>query len=395
MVEGAMPVMVCPVCHSVHLRHVLERRGVPVHQNLPAPTAAAARSCLRGDLRLVQCLTCGFVFNAAFDETLQRYSPDYENAQTHSSAFRSYLEGLIAELIDRYALTGKTIIEIGCGKGEFLSRLCEAGGNTGIGFDPSYVAGRDEVAPCVTIIPDFYRAGRAQTRGDFICSRHVIEHMAQPRQFLEALREAIGDRTDVAVFFETPDLEWILEHRAFWDIFYEHCSYFAMPVLAGLFRACGFQVLRSRRAFEGQYQWLEARPACRSQSAPDWDTAVVARLAESVREFAADCVVRQAGWARRVAALRKLGRCAVWGAGAKGVTFLNTLQLDLDVVPVVVDLNPRKHGRFIPGTAQPIVSPEALREAGVRTVLVMNANYLAEIREAVEALGLELEITSV
>ncbi|MGH7268246.1 MAG: class I SAM-dependent methyltransferase, partial [Candidatus Rokuibacteriota bacterium] len=81
---------------------------------------------------------------------------------------------------------------------------------------------------------------------------------------------------------------------------------------------------------------------------------------------------------------------AVWGAGAKGVMFLNLLDLGPDAVPVVVDQNPRKQGGYLPGTGQAIVPPAALRDHGIRTVLVMNPNYRDEVaatlsREALDA----------
>jgi hypothetical protein len=70
----------------------------------------------------------------------------------------------------------------------------------------------------------------------------------------------------------------------------------------------------------------------------------------------------------------------VWGAGAKGVTLLNALTLGRDVVAAVVDVNPRRQGRYVPGTGQLIIAPADLRRYHVSRVLVMNSNYVDEIR---------------
>lgn len=385
----------CRACGSSHVAEVLCVPKVPVHQNVLAATASEALACTRGDIDLCLCRGCGFVFNAAFDEALMRYAPGYENSQAHSPHFRSYLDGLVAELSRRHHLEGKTVVEIGCGKGEFLSRLCAAAGSHGLGFDPSYVRERDGVAPGVTIVPGRYEAEAGLLVGDLVCARHVIEHLPRPGELLHAIRGAVGDRTGVVVFFETPRLEWILEHEAFWDFCYEHCSYFAMPVLAALFRRCGFEVTDSHPAFGGQYQWLEARPGSPDAAFPPPDIGALAGLARAVAAFAAAFAAASAAWRARVLELASDGPCAVWGAGAKGVTFLNVLGLDARTVPLVVDINPRKQGHHVPGTGQRVVPPAALWAHGVRSVLVMNPNYIEEIRALLQAENLDPELVVV
>ena len=78
--------------------------------------------------------------------------------------------------------------------------------------------------------------------------------------------------------------------------------------------------------------------------------------------------------------LRQDGPLAVWGAGAKGVAFLNVLDPDASLVETVIDINPRKQGGFVPGTGHPIHGVDGLREAGTSSVLVMNPGYAAECR---------------
>ena len=382
----------CPLCQSSDLVAVLRLAATPVHQNVLAPTLAAATGCPRGPVDLTLCRACGFVFNASFDESLLRYSTDYENSQAHSATFRRYLDGIVGSLTSRHALGGKTIVEIGCGKGEFLTRLCAAAGSRGVGFDPSYLAGRDQVPPEVTIVPELYTAAHRCSVGDLVCSRHVIEHLPRPAELLRAVREAQGERPAV-LFLETPRLEWILEQGAFWDIFYEHCSYFAMPVLRRLVERSGFAVTLSCEAFDGQYQWLEARPGRpRDGSGDSFD--LVAWEA-GLRGFGERWAAQQAHWRRQLEALSARGPCAIWGAGAKGVTFLNMLDVNVDTVPVVVDINPRKQGWHVPGTGQPVVAPAALRQHAVRTVLVMNPNYVSEVRAAVDGEDLGVEVVAV
>ena len=129
----------CRLCGAATTEVFIERRGVPVHQNLLMREPWAARNCPRGDLTLCFCHRCGFVFNAAFDVRRLRYSAEYDNTQTTSTFFLEYLQDLARRLITRYDLNNKTIVEIGCGKGELLRLLCRNGQNKGWGYDPSYV----------------------------------------------------------------------------------------------------------------------------------------------------------------------------------------------------------------------------------------------------------------
>jgi hypothetical protein len=91
-------------------------------------------------------------------------------------------------------------------------------------------------------------------------------------------------------------------------------------------------------------------------------------------------------WRRRLARLHREGRrVVVWGAGSKGVTFLNVLGVG-EEVRYVVDVNPRKHGRHVAGTGQRIVAPEFLRGYRPDAAIVMNRIYAAEIRGILERL---------
>ncbi len=93
--------------------------------------------------------------------------------------------------------------------------------------------------------------------------RHTLEHIRPVAEFLATIRRAVGDRRDVVILFEVPDVIRVLEEAAFWDVYYEHCSYFSAGSLARLFRSQGFEVLDARLEYDDQYVIVEARPAPR------------------------------------------------------------------------------------------------------------------------------------
>jgi hypothetical protein len=178
------------------------------------------------------------------------------------------------------------------------------------------------------------------------------------------------------VFFETPCVDWILEHEVVWDFFYEHCSLFTTRSLTTAFQQAGFHVTGCRHVFSGQYLWLEARPAAVAATTQP-DAEATCRLA---RRFALEDSRRQTEWSDLLHAHRRRGPVALWGAGAKGVTFANLLDPNGTMIDCVVDVNPAKQGKFLAGTGHAIVSPDEFVRRRVQSAIVLNPNYGDEIR---------------
>lgn len=382
---------VCPVCESPETQELVTIPAMPVYCNVLWPGTEAAREAARGDLALRVCRTCAHVYNAAFDPARMAYTPAYENSLHFSPRFQAYAQALADDLIARHSLRGKTIVEIGAGQGDFLALLCERGGNTGLGFDPSYRApanGAHHGQP-FTIIADYYGERYSDHPADLICSRHVLEHIPAPREFLASVRRAVGDRPGTVVFFEVPNARYTLRDLGIWDLIYEHCSYFSASSLARLFTDCGFAVDAVAEVYAGQFLTLEARPGAAAHPLLDQTRATV--LAEA-GAFAAHYRAKRTQWEAELRRWAAAGRrAALWGAGSKGVTFLNTFA-DQTSVERVVDINPRKQGMYVAGTGQPIVAPEALAQYRPDVVVVMNPVYRDEIRQALAGLGLTPEI---
>ena len=381
---------VCPACASTDVSVFFEISDMPVHVGVQWSNQDAARHCPKGDIKLAFCSSCGFITNLAFDPARLEYTEAYDNTLHFSPFFHEYARSLAARLIERYNVYNKDVIEIGCGKGDFLVLLCELGNNRGIGFDPSYEGERtdSEVAERITFIQDFYSENYASYQADLICCRYVFEHIHNPRGFLHMLRRAIGDRLDTVMFFEVPNVLFILGGLSIWDIVYEHCSYFGAGSLANIFTLCGFDVCDLNKTYQGQYLTIEAVPGQDgAQSSVDkWND--ISEIASYVTHFTHNYRNKLKKWQQNLERIERAGQRAVaWGAGAKGVGFLNMLKIG-DQIEYIVDINPHKHGKYIAGTGQQIVSPEFLRDYQPDVVIVMNPIYKKEIQQTVKELGL-------
>lgn len=99
-------------------RELFKVKGLPVFQNKMFADRAAALGCPKGDVRLVQDMDTGLIYNASFDASLLEYDADYQNEQACSGVFQRHLED-VKVIIQRH-FSGKPLIEVGCGKGYFL-----------------------------------------------------------------------------------------------------------------------------------------------------------------------------------------------------------------------------------------------------------------------------------
>lgn len=385
----------CPACGGRGLSIFYTLGNIPVHSCLLMPTRREAQDYPRGDLRLGFCRGCGFISNTAFDPRVHEYSQRYEETQGFSPTFNSFSRSLARRYADRYALGDKTALEIGCGKGEFLIHLCEASGGRGIGIDPGYIPSRTSspAAARVRFITDFYDRRYADLPADFICCRHTLEHIGPVGEFVRELRRTIGPR-QIPVFFELPDVMRELREGAFWDLYYEHCSYFSSGSLARLFRSSGFDVTHLTCEYGGQYILLDAVPAdgpTRARLPAEDDLESLSESAEAFGRAGAAAVEK---WSTLVRAPAAKGPTVVWGSGSKGVSFLTTLGIT-DEVDHVVDINPFRQGKFMPGTGHEIVAPAFLGRSRPGRVLVMNPVYVQEISAQLRELGVDAEILSV
>lgn len=381
----------CPVCGASAAPPFLERFGVPAHQNLLVDDEASAVATPRGDLRLAVCEACGFAWNLAFDPARLAYGAAYDNTQACSPAFDAYMTGLARHMVEERAVTGRRIVEVGCGKGLFLRRLVEMDpGNTAVGFDTAYVGSDSLLDGRIRFERRFYGPGCAGVPADVVVCRHVIEHVPDPVGLLRSVRQALSGSPQARVFFETPCLDWILQREVVWDLFFEHCSYFTAASLSTAFQRAGFRVEEVRHVFGGQYLFLEATPLGK-ETAPG--IAVdPGETPELARAFTMAEAERLTGWTSLVRDRAKAGKVAIWGAGAKGVTFANLIDPSREFLDCVVDLNPNKQGRFLPGTGHPIVGFESLSARGVRAALLMNPNYRAENEALLRGAGLDVEL---
>lgn len=338
------------------LNPLYRQQDFPVFQNRMYDNAMEAKNCPKGDIELVEDLETGLVYNAAFCPELLTYDDHYQNEQAVSPLFQKHLESVV-ELVGAH-LGRVQLVEVGCGKGHFLEMLLARGFDI-TGFDPAYEGSNER-------IKRQYFAPGVMDRARGLILRHVLEHVQHPVDFLGRLRDANGGSG--RVYIEVPCFDWICEHRAWYDVFYEHVNYFRLSDFDRIFDG----VVDSGRIFGGQYLYVLG----------DLSTLRDPRL------DATDRVKFPADFTRDLAAENgPQGGCtAIWGGASKGVIFSLLKARAGQPVSIVIDINPAKQGRYLGGTGLQVKSPaEAMAQLPEgATVYVMNPNYLDEIKQMSE-----------
>lgn len=394
--EGKIARRNCPVCCSSRTTVFFKVESAPVFCNVLWDSREEAISAPRAPIDLAYCDKCGLIYNVSFDPKLTEYCTTYENSLHFSPHFQEYARDTASQLIQKYQLHGKDIIEIGCGRGDFLEMLKKLGDNRVIGFDPSYNSegeSYDSTRPAVKIIPEVYSEVYDDYPADFICCRHVLEHIDNPLEFLTKVRKAINGRHRCVVYFEVPNVLYTIGDMGVWDIIYEHCCYFTSQSLTKLFVRADFKPTEVAEHYGGQFLSIEARPSRTNTSSISKYKPVLQNITSMIRNFSNAYQEKLDLWQRRLSRLRKeKKRVVLWGAGSKGITFLNALNISHNWIEYIVDLNSRKHGRFVAGTGQEVIAPDSLKDYKPQIVIIMNPIYHTEIKQMIKELDINAEL---
>ncbi len=223
----------------------------------------------------------------------------------------------------------------------------------------------------------------------------TLEHISETRAFLGSVQRALVNRKRVVVHFQVPDASRILSEAVFWDVYYEHCSYFTASALTQLFRISGFDVLEVSRSFGGQYLAVTATVGGHADQPMESATTPKEVSDGEIDAFARRCRNKVMYWQEQIdTAGRNGGAVALWGGGSKAVSFLSHMPHP-EKIACAVDINPHRQGTYLVGSGHEIVAPERLQAIAPELVIVMNGMYLKEISASLEKLGLSPAVQSV
>lgn len=340
-------------------RKIYHAKQLPVFQNKMFSSANEAINCIKGDVELVQDIETGLIFNNSFNPDLMKYDANYQNEQANSSIFKEHLNNISDIIIKHF--WSRSLIEVGCGKGYFLE-LLQGKGFKITGLDPAYEGNN------ASVIKKYF-SPEIGLQADVIILRHVLEHVQDPIKFLSNICASNGNQGKI--FIEVPCFEWICNHFAWYDVFYEHVNYFRLLDFYNIFG----EVIESGHTFGGQYLYVIA------------DLATINPFIKNYKnfEFPKNFLKTVDQFAQKIQSKKRCVQklsTAIWGASSKGVIFSLFMQRAGSNIDLVIDINPVKQGKYLAATGFQISSPELAIKKLVpgADIYIMNSNYLTEIK---------------
>jgi SAM-dependent methyltransferase len=354
----------CRVCERPLFADSLLRYGnMPrVAQFLPDTTTVASDTGLDLDIR--QCSGCGLVQLSG--EPVYYYK-DVIRASGLSGEMRAFRAKQFSEFVARFSLAGKKVIEIGCGRGEYLLVLREAGADAS-GLEHAEAS----VALCraegLDVSRGFVESADTKLPGapyDGFLILNFLEHHPDPNATLRGIH---GNLAEGGVgLVEVPNFDMMLHERQFAEFMSDHLCYFTAETLSTALSINGFEVLGCTEEFHRYILSAVVRKRPKLELAGFHEQQ--ARLRGEIHAYIGHFAPK---------------RVAIWGAGHQALALMSLLDLGPSI-RYVVDSAPFKQGRFTPATHLPIVAPSALATDPVDAVIVIAAGYSDEVARGIRA----------
>jgi 2-polyprenyl-3-methyl-5-hydroxy-6-metoxy-1,4-benzoquinol methylase len=352
------PVYKCRVCGQNYFYETLLR-----YENMPAAAQYLPNSELFGSdkgvsLEVCQCSGCGLV---QLSNNPVPYYREVIRATSFSEEMRKFRLSQFGSLIQKFSLNGKKIIEIGCGRGEYLSIMQQCGLDAyGLEHSPN------SVAQCkndgLKISKGFVENGDYRIDNapfDAFYMMNYLEHLADPNAVLRGICNNVVD--DAVGIIEVPNFDMILRRKLFSEFVGDHLCYFTRETLNTTLRLNGFEIIECNVVW---YDYIisaivKKREKLNLSHFNDFQEKIKNEIQEYVARF-------------------KDKKVAIWGAGHQAFAVISLAELS-DKIEFVIDSAVFKQGKYTPATHIPIVSPDNLKTNAIDAVIVMAAGYSNEV----------------
>lgn len=355
---AAMDIGNCRVCGQAFLEAPLLRfANMPkAAQNFPDKASIDTEQGV--DLTVCQCSGCGLV---QLSEPPVAYYRDVIRAAAVSQPVKALKTEQFSRLVEKFALRGKKVIEIGCGKGEFLS-LWKTTGVRAYGLEHAGAS----VAHCqessLEVDQGYVDSAECQLRNgpfDAFALMMFLEHMPDPNASLRGIRNNLVEGAVGLV--EVPNFDMVLRNRVFSEFIGDHLLYFTRGTLQFALQLNGFDVLECEEVRDSYV--LSAIVRKRESLDLSEFRSAQARMTQEIEAFIDRFPAKSV---------------AIWGAGHQALAMINLTGI-ADRIKYVVDSAPFKQGRFTPASHLPVVPPDTLQTSPAAAVIVMAASYSDEV----------------
>ncbi|MBS5882713.1 MAG: methyltransferase domain-containing protein [Lachnoanaerobaculum sp.] len=337
-------------------------------ENMPAsaqdiPTKEELDKDCGIEVSLCVCEDCGLV---QLKNDAVYYYRDVIRAGGYSTTMEALRKSQYKHFIEFASLEGKKIIEVGCGRGEFLGMLSDFPVE---GYGTEHKKDLVEIAKeaGLRVDEDFpEREDHIFKNGPFdaFMSFNFLEHQPNPRTYLKAIYNNLCDEGYGLI--TVPSFEYIMEQNSFYEIIPDHIAYYSFESLTHLLNICGFEVLEKETVNRDTISMI-----VKKRKLPD-----ICGIISKKNDIATEVV-------ETVKKYAKAGKIAIWGASHQGFTLCATTGI-ADYVYCIIDSAPFKQGKYAPASHIPIISPDEARKRKLEAIIIVAPGYTNEIANIIK-----------
>jgi 2-polyprenyl-3-methyl-5-hydroxy-6-metoxy-1,4-benzoquinol methylase len=348
----------CRVCGSDYYD-----RNLLSYNNMPASAQGFLKyeeleSDTGSTLNVVQCSSCGLI---QLDNPPVSYYKEVIRASAFSKEMREFRLEQFRLWVDKYKLENKKILEVGCGKGEYLEILTKSRVNaSGLEYSKKSVSYCKEKSLSVTqgFLGDENLELPNKPYDGFVCLS-FMEHWPNPNKTLQSLRQ---DLLDGAIgIIEVPNFDMILNNGLYSEFISDHLMYFTKETLSFILQFNGFEV------FECESIWhdyiLSAVVRKKARTNLDFFEGFRDKVKKDLNKFINQFPNK---------------KVAVWGAGHQALAVISLSEIG-NKIKYIVDSATFKQGKYTPASHIKIVSEGELINSPVDAVIIMAGSYSDEI----------------
>ena len=330
-------------------------QDIPTKEELTKDKGIEVELCVCEDCNLVQLKN-----DAVY------YYRDVIRAGGYSTTMEDLRKSQYKHFIEFASLKGKKIIEVGCGRGEFLGmldgffvegygtehkkELVEIARNAGLNVEEDFPESENHI----------FKHGPF----DAFMSFNFLEHQPHPRTYLKAIYNNLSQEGYGLI--TVPSFEYILEQNSFYEIIPDHIAYYSFESLTHLLNICGFDVLESRIVNRDTIEVI-----VKKRKLPD-----ISGIIAKKNDIANEVLETVKGYAKK-------GKIAIWGASHQGFTLCATTGI-ADYVDCIIDSAPFKQGKYAPASHIPIISPDEARKRKFGAIIIVAPGYTDEISNIIK-----------
>lgn len=345
-------------------------------------------------LRVLACHQCWLVQTEDFTQADELFDAEYAYFSAFSSSWLEHSKQYVADMIQRFSLSKSShVVEVAANDG-YLLQYVKAFGIPCTGVEPTASTAAAARNKGIEIIESFFGEALAHDMvakglsADLTAANNVLAHVPDINDFAKGFTTLL--KPEGVSTFEFPHLLQLVLHSQFDTIYHEHFSYLSLTAVKAVFEKAGLQVfdVQELPTHGGSLRVFAQRADTGKQElSPAVETVLKAELAQGLQSsamctgFQKKSETVKNDFLQFLLQAKQQGKSvAAYGAAAKGNTLMNYAGVKSDLISFVVDKNPAKQGKFMPGSRIPIVAEEQLQQFKPDYIVILPWNIRGEVK---------------